>query len=146
MIRPIIALCALLISPVWGQEPQSDLDDPEKLLARCLSEEEIYLGRTKLWEETRRVYRMLLDFQSDQCLDQVGSILAFDVEIIGKMAKGSAYIIEHCPIERLGHPQTWYLIDWDLDQSRIDGDHLDIVKKRLATWEFACGKIAGGSV
>ena len=140
-MRPMIAgLCALLISPAWSQEPPI-YDSGYSLLARCISEEELYLGRTKLWEETRRVYRMLSDFQTNRCLDQLGSILAFDVEIIGKMAKGSAYIIEHCPIERLRYPQTWYQIDWDLDQSTIDASLLGMAKRSLSEWKTHCGEV-----
>ena len=86
---------------------------------------------------------MFLYFQTNRCLDEIGNILTFDVEIIGKMAKGSAYIIEHCPIEKLRSPQTWYLIDWDLDQSTLDASRLEMSRKQLTEWEDLCDNIAG---
>lgn len=144
MMRPMIAgLCALLVSPGCQEPPISDSDDPAGLLARCLSEEELHSGRTVLWHDARDVYRSLVYFEANQCLDRIGNILAFDVEIIGKIAKGSAYIVEHCPIEKLRSPQTWYMFGLDLDQAVVDAAELREARKRLTEWEDLCDNIAG---
>ena len=144
MIRPIIALCALLISPVWGQEPQSDLDDPEKLLARCLHEEGLYFGRRLMWADGMFVYYPLVDdlqAMKDQCDPRLGKIFAFDVEVMEKVAKGSAFIVENCPIGRLRYPKAWIDIDWDLDRSKKDFHDLEAAKRQLLDWEIDCGEV-----
>ena len=142
MIRPFITcLCALLISPAWSQEPPNP---PADLLARCLHEEGLYFGRRLLWADVMKVYLPLaydVRAMNDQCDPQMGRIFGFDVETMDKLAKGSAYIVEHCPMEKMRYPKAWIEIDWDLNQSTADAGLLEDAERNLAEWEGRCGEV-----